>query len=183
MAKFKSPVVTITALMCCITLVLSLSDSAQSITTTYFTCYFSSWKDIWQYPRLLFHIFGYTSWPALFNDLLIFLLVGTIAENKFQSKFVPMLMVIIVTAVATGLLHCVLDAGGNPISGLSPVITACFIVAALRNLNDMDLPVLFALIIYTVLTINSLLQGELNLAAFVPIIGGVLGSMFALMFK
>lgn len=82
---WNSPVVLTFALVSGIVLILGMITGS-SFTSRYFMIYFTSWKDPLFYLRLFTHVLGHASLEHYANNMMIFLLVGPLLEEKYGSK-------------------------------------------------------------------------------------------------
>ena len=88
-------------------LVLFLDDWTGGWTTMHLFCvYRSSLKDPLFYIRLFGHVLGHAGWEHFLNNMLLLLVVGPPMEEKYGS--IPLLKGIVLTALVTGVLQCVL---------------------------------------------------------------------------
>ena len=88
-------------------LVLFLDDWTGGWTTLHLFCvYRSSLKDPLFYIRLFGHVLGHAGWEHFLNNMLLLLVVGPPMEEKYGS--IPLLKGIVLTALVTGVLQCVL---------------------------------------------------------------------------
>ena len=65
-----------------------------------------SLKDPLFYIRLFGHVLGHAGWEHFLNNMLLLLVVGPPMEEKYGS--IPLLKGIVLTALVTGVLQCVL---------------------------------------------------------------------------
>ena len=75
-------------------------------TMNLFCVYRSSWRDPLGYVRLFGHVLGHANWEHFLNNMLLLLVVGPPMEEKYGS--IPLLKGILFTALATGVLQCIL---------------------------------------------------------------------------
>ena len=88
-------------------LVLFLDQWTGGWTTLHLFCvYRSSLKDPLFYIRLFGHVLGHAGWEHFLNNMLLLLVVGPPMEEKYGS--IPLLKGIVLTALVTGVLQCVL---------------------------------------------------------------------------
>ena len=88
--------------------VLLLDGLTAGWTTSHLFCvYRSSLKDPLFYIRLFGHVLGHADLDHFLNNMLLFLVVGPPMEEKYGS--IPLLKAIILTALVSGVLQCLLD--------------------------------------------------------------------------
>jgi membrane associated rhomboid family serine protease len=136
--------------------------------------YFDSGSVI-SYIRLFSHIAGHVDWEHLLGNFAIILLVGPILEEKYGSF--SLLLMIIVTALVTGLLNSFLFEGA--LLGASGVAFMMILLAPFTNTRPGEIPLTFILIIalYIVKEVFQSFQSN-NIAEFAHIAGGFCGSIF-----
>ena len=149
-------------------LVLFLDQWTGGWTTMHLFCvYRSSLKDPLFYIRLFGHVLGHAGWEHFLNNMLLLLVVGPPMEEKYGS--IPLLKGIVLTALVTGVLQCVVFmlimlsslagfSGGIPVTML--------LVAALY----------FGQQVYDIILVHD------NVANFMHIVGGLCGTAFGYYF-
>ena len=111
-------------------LVLFLDQWTGGWTTMHLFCvYRSSLKDPLFYIRLFGHVLGHAGWEHFLNNMLLLLVVGPPMEEKYGS--IPLLKGIVLTALVTGVLQCVLF----PRSGLLGASGIVFMLIMLSSLR------------------------------------------------
>ena len=90
--------------------VLLLDGATAGWTTSHLFCvYRSSLKDPLFYLRLFGHVLGHADLDHFLNNMLLFLVIGPPMEEKYGS--VPLLKAIVLTALVSGVLQCILFPG------------------------------------------------------------------------
>ena len=103
--QYNSPVILTFFLLSL--LVLFLDRWTGGWTTMHLFCvYRSSLKDPLFYVRLFGHVLGHANWDHFLNNMLLLLVIGPPMEEKYGSK--PLLCGMVLTALVTGVLQCVL---------------------------------------------------------------------------
>jgi GlpG protein len=133
--------------------------------------------------RLFTHVLGHANWDHLLNNLAFLLLLGPILEEKYGSRNV--LIMIILTALITGLLHILLSGiglnGARPpaLLGASGIVFMFILLASFTNIRSGEIPLTFILIVAIYLTREILASFQPdNISHFAHIIGGACGSVF-----
>ena len=125
--------------------------------------------------RLFSHILGHQDWTHLLGNFTFLLLLGPILEEKYGS--VSVLLMIMITAFATGILNVIFFPYG--LLGASGIVFMCVLLISFTNIKAGELPITFILVVAIYLT------GEIikifdrnNVSEFAHIIGGVCGGIF-----
>ena len=142
------------------------------------------------YLGMILHIFGNASFPQLFVNSLIILILGTILEERYGSSVLALMAGI--CALVSGVLTSCLSTA--PVSGATDIAFMMIILASLMTLTKKKVLCtwLLAFILYLsyrlyVCTASPALssQGSAfllflknNLSTFVSLAGGVCGSLF-----
>ena len=125
--QYNSPVILTFFLLSL--LVLFLDRWTDGWTTMHLFCvYRSSLKDPLFYIRLFGHVLGHANWDHFLNNMLLLLVIGPPMEEKYGSK--PLLCGMVLTALVTGVLQCVLF----PRSGLLGASGIVFMLIMLSSL-------------------------------------------------
>ena len=129
-------------------------------TTKHLFCvYRGSLKDPLFYIRLFGHVLGHASWDHFLNNMLLLLVIGPPMEEKYGSG--PLLKGILLTALISGVLQCVLFPH-TALLGASGIVFMLIMLAALY-LGQQVYDIIFA---------------HDNVANFMHIVGGVCGTAF-----
>ncbi len=173
--NYNSPVVLTFALIAIAVFLLS-STIIPGLTNSMFSVYPTfSFGNPMDYFRLVSHVVGHASTSHLLNNLVFILLLGPILEEKYGSR--KILLVIIVTALVTGIFNVVFASTG--LMGASGIVFAFIILVSIVNVQKNTIPLSF--IIVAILFI-----GEEFLRSFqddmisqtAHIIGGIVGAAF-----
>ncbi len=130
------------------------------------------------YVRLFTHVIGHSNWAHLIDNFAVILLLGPILEEKYGSG--SLLMMILVTALVTGLLNVLFLPTG--LLGASGVVFMMILLVSFTNIRHGEIPLTFILIVvlYLVKEVVASLQAD-SVAQFAHIAGGIIGSMFGFM--
>ena len=103
------------------------------------------------------------------------LLIGPMLEEKYGSTVI--LKIIIITAVVTGIVHCVLWSNVS-LCGASGVVFACMILSSFTAFKDGEIPLSFILValLFIGQEIYSGIAVRDNISNLTHILGGVVGS-------
>ncbi len=124
---------------------------------------------------LVSHTLGHASIEHLIGNLTFILLIGPIVEEKYGSKLT--LIMIVVTALVTGLLNVLLFNTG--LMGASGIVFMLIILVSFTNSRNGEIPVTFILV--ALLFIGKEVLAALHhdqVSQFAHIIGGVCGGVF-----
>ncbi len=128
-----------------------------------------------QYVRLFTHVIGHVDWSHLLSNFAFVLLLGPILEEKYGS--VTLLVMILVTALITGLLNVLLLSTG--LLGASGIVFMMILLVSFTNFGNKQIPLTFILILVLYLAreiIGSFQQNSIS--EFAHILGGFCGSLF-----
>ena len=130
--------------------------------------------------RLFGHVLGHAGWEHFLNNMLLLLVVGPPMEEKYGS--IPLLKGIVLTALVTGVLQCVLF----PRTGLLGASGIVFMLIMLSSLAGFSggIPVTMLLVaaLYFGQQVYDILLVHDNVANFMHIVGGLCGTAFGYYF-
>jgi len=104
--------------------------------------WFAAWPrlvDARSYVGLVSHILGHASWEHLISNFMLILLIGPILEERHGS--VPLLGMIVLTAVVTGLANLALSQ--HVLVGASGVAFMMILLASMANMRGGEIPLTF----------------------------------------
>lgn len=134
-----------------------------------------SLSDPLTYFRLIFHIAGHVDWSHLVGNFTLILLIGPMLEEKYGSRL--MLIMILTTALSTGLLNVLLFDTG--LLGASGVAFMLIILSSFTRIRAGFIPITFLLIVALFLG-REIVDAFSNdsISQFAHIAGGICGSIF-----
>jgi GlpG protein len=88
---------------------------------------------------LVTHILGHASWQHLLGNFMLILLLGPILEERQGS--VPLLIMILITAVVTGLINFAFSSHG--LLGASGIVFMLILLASTANIREGEIPLTF----------------------------------------
>jgi GlpG protein len=174
--SLNSPVVLTFAFICLLALILGQLTGGRT-TNLLFSEYHSSLLDPFTYIRFVGHVFGHAGWDHFISNMMLFLVVGPMLEEKYGSG--RLLMVILVTAVATGVVNYILFPNVQML-GASGVVFAFILLSSITSLKDGSIPLTFILVAVMYIG-QQVYQGifiQDNIANLAHIIGGAVGAIF-----
>ena len=146
---------------------------SQRFVLTWFTSH-GDLRGLSAWVGLVSHILGHASWQHLIGNFMLILLLGPILEERYGSF--PLLVMILITALVSGLVDVML---GDRTRGASGIVFMMVLLASTANIRQGEIPLTFVAVavIY--------LGGEIvrsfdddNISQLGHIIGGVTGAVF-----
>ncbi len=177
--SYNSPVVlTFTAISLLALLLAKITGGAS--TYAVFSVYRSRISPLF-FLRLIGHTMGHANWTHFAGNMMLFLLLGPILEDKYGSR--KMAVMIAVTAVATGIFHLV-AAPGSALLGASGIVFMMIILSSVSCVKDDKIPltVILIVIIYLGAEIVDGLFTKDNVSQLTHVIGGVCGGVFGVVY-
>jgi membrane associated rhomboid family serine protease len=129
--------------------------------------------------HLFTHVIGHGSWQHLIGNFSFILLIGPILEEKYGSG--PILLMIAVTALATGLLDLLIERA--ELFGASGIVFMLILLSSFTNIRSGEIPITFILVIvlYVVKEIWDALTPD-SVSHLTHIAGGIVGGAFGFLF-
>jgi len=144
--------------------------------TMFFSTYRSSLLDPLTYVRAFGHVLGHSNWSHYINNMLLFLLLGPILEEKYGSK--PLLIMILITAVFTALVNAIFFPNVH-LQGASGIVFMFIVLSSVVAVEKGEIPISFIVIVILYLGKEIVGMTEKNsISELAHIIGGVFGSFF-----
>jgi len=172
--KYNSPVVLTFALVCAVTLALNYLTHGASNALLFITRRGPLVNPL-TYVRLFTHVLGHASLDHYVGNMMLFLLLGPMLEEKYGSR--DLLLVIAVTAVVTGLANALLGTAG--LLGASGVVFAFIVLASMTSFRAGELPLTLILVVILYLgreAVNGLFAAD-NISQLAHIVGGATGGV------
>lgn len=177
--SYNSPVVlTFTAISLLALLLAKLTNGASNYYV--FSVYRSRISPLF-FVRLIGHTLGHSGWPHFAGNMMLFLLLGPILEDKYGSR--RMAVMIVVTAVVTGIFHLIF-APHSALLGASGLVFMMIILSSVSCVRDEKIPltVILVLIIYLGAEIVNGISTKDNISQLTHVIGGVCGGVFGVVY-
>ncbi len=178
--KFNSPVILVFVALCFGAMVLTVLTGG-FLGQLLFMTYHSSFSDPLTYVRLFTHVLGHADWTHLLGNMMYILLLGPLLEERYGGK--KILLVIILTALATGLVNYFLFPG-VALCGASGVCFAFILMASFTGFRNGQIPVTFILVAILYLgqeIYNGIFLSD-NISNTAHLIGGLVGSVIGYRF-
>ena len=156
--------------------VLLLDGATAGWTTSHLFCvYRSSLKDPLFYIRLFGHVLGHADLSHFLNNMLLFLVIGPPMEEKYGS--IPLLKAIILTALVSGVLQCLLFPG-VALLGASGIVFMMILLSSFGGVRNGVIPT--TLILVAVFYLGGELWDAIfvedNVSQLTHIVGGLCGT-------
>lgn len=173
--KYNAPVVLTFAILCALTLAVNEITSGASNQLLFIVRRGSPLTPL-TYLRLFTHVLGHASLDHYVGNMMLFLLLGPMLEEKYGSR--DLTLVILITAFVTGVCHCLLSPGVG-LLGASGVVFAFIILASMTSFQAGEIPLtlILALILYLGREVfNGLLVRD-GVSQLAHIVGGLSGAV------
>jgi len=133
------------------------------------------WGNPLEYVRLITHVIGHANWSHLLSNFAFILLLGPILEEKYGT--VSLLVMMLITAVVTGLLNVIFFSTG--LLGASGIVFMTILLVSFTNFRKGQVPLTFILVVvlYLAREVIAAFQDD-SIAQFAHIAGGLCGSLF-----
>jgi len=171
---FNSPLVLIFAMACTAATLLG-AITGESGTRLLFSTYAAPMSDPLMYIRLFTHVLGHSDFTHLLGNMAYILLLGPMLEEKYGWK--NLLIVMLATALITGVLHNVLFPG-TMLLGASGIVFAFILLTSFTAFRQGEIPLTFILValifigqqIWEGITLRD------NVSNLTHILGGIIGA-------
>ena len=179
--KYNAPVTLTIALLSL--LALALNELTDGWTTQNLFCFYkSALTDYLTYPRAVLHILGNTSLTECTANIIILLVVGPAAEERFGSAKV--LFAVLATAIAAALIMWFLFPT-SAIMGASGVLFMMMVLASFASMRGGAIPItlILVLILFLGSEVLQAVTGDAGLQELTHIAGGVVGMLLGFAFS
>ncbi len=172
--KYNSPVVLTFAIICAITLAVNAITGGAS-NRLLFVVHRGSLLDPLTYVRLFTHVLGHADLNHYVSNMMLFLLLGPMLEEKYGS--LDTVLVIAITALTTGLVFVLLNPTGG-LLGASGIVFAFIVLASMTSFRAGEIPLTLILVVimYIGREVASGLSGWDNISQLAHIVGGFTGA-------
>ncbi|WMJ87092.1 rhomboid family intramembrane serine protease [Anaerocolumna sp. MB42-C2] len=163
--------------------VLLLGNLTNGVSTTLFFCtYKSSWSDPLTYIRLFGHVLGHANWNHFSGNMVLFLVLGPMLEEKYGSNL--FLKMIVLTAAVSGIFYMVFYPN-SALLGASGIVFMMIVLSSAAGMKEGRIPItlLLVVIIYLGGEAVSSAGTEDGIAHGAHILGGICGAGFGLLVK
>jgi membrane associated rhomboid family serine protease len=127
------------------------------------------------YVGLFTHILGHANWQHLISNFMLILLLGPILEERHGSG--PLLIMIAITALITGLANLVFSDGN--LLGASGIVFMMILLASMANVRGGEIPLTFiaVAVIYMGGEIIKAFRDD-HISQMAHLVGGIAGAAF-----
>jgi membrane associated rhomboid family serine protease len=127
------------------------------------------------YVGMFSHVLGHGNWDHLLANFTLILLLGPILEERHGSR--PLLVMILITAVVTGLVNVLISDTG--LLGASGIVFMLILLASTANIREREIPLTFiaVAVIYLGHEIVSAFKTD-NISQLAHLVGGLAGGVF-----
>lgn len=178
---YNSPVVLTYALICLVFLILNIITIGWFSKTFLVSYGHPSLLNPMTYVRGLLYIFGHSSVQHFAGNMLTFLLVGPIVEEKYGSK--RLIEMIFITGILTAIVNGLFFSSG--IIGASGIVFMLIMLSAFVNIKKDTIPI--SLVLVATIYLGSELYNGLfvhdNVSQLAHIAGGIVGLVFGLIYN
>ncbi len=177
--QYNSPVVLTFALISLIVLLLGKLTNDAS-TSLFFCVYRSSLTDFLTYLRLFGHVLGHASWTHFSSNMVLFLVLGPMLEEKYGSR--ALLSMMAITAVVSGVAHLVLFPG-TALLGASGIVFMMIVLSSAAGMENGKIPItlILVIVIYLGSEVMQSLDNSDGIAHITHVVGGVCGAAFGVL--
>lgn len=177
--QYNSPVVLTFALISLIVLLLGKLTNDAS-TSLFFCVYRSSLTDFLTYLRLFGHVLGHASWSHFSSNMVLFLVLGPMLEEKYGSR--ALLAMMAITAVVSGVAHLVLFPG-TALLGASGIVFMMIVLSSAAGMENGKIPItlILVIVIYLGSEVMQSLDNSDGIAHITHVVGGVCGAAFGVL--
>lgn len=142
-----------------------------------FSTYRSSFKDVFTYIRLFGHVLGHSDISHYVGNMMMFLLLGPIAEEKYGSK--NLLILFAITALITGLVNTMLFPK-SALLGASGIVFCLIVLVSMTSFTSGHIPLtmILVMVIYLGQEVYTGLFTSDNISQLTHIVGGVIGCVY-----
>ena len=179
--QYNAPVTLTFALLSL--LAIALGELTDGWTTQNLFCFFKSSPNDWlTWPRAVLHVLGSTDLTTCTGNLIVLLVVGPAAEERFGS--VKVLFAVLLTAVAGALIMWYLFPKAT-IMGASGVLFMMMVLASFACARSGEIPItlLLVLVLFLGSEVLRAVTGSAGLQELTHIAGGGVGILLGLLFN
>ncbi len=147
-------------------------------TSLLFCTYPAPLTDPLTYVRLFGHVLGHADWKHYAGNMVLFLVLGPLLEEKYGSK--TLLKMFVFTAVISGLIYMVLYPQ-NALLGASGIVFMMIVLSSAAGMHNGKIPITLILVVIIYLggeITDSLGAAADGIAHVAHITGGLCGAAF-----
>ncbi len=174
--QYNAPI-TLTFVLISFVVVLLGYLSKGETTRLLFCTYRSSLSNPLTYIRLFTHVLGHADWSHYTGNMVLFLVLGPLLEEKYGS--VPLLKMFAITAVISGIVYMIFFPN-SALLGASGIVFMMIVLSSVAGMQKGKLPLTLILVVVIYLgkeITDSLLVSD-GIAHLAHIAGGFCGAAF-----
>lgn len=179
--QYNSPVTLTFAMVSLIVLLLGGLTKGAS-TSLLFCTYRSSLTDPFTYIRIFGHVLGHADWSHLSGNMVLFLVLGPMLEEKYGSKaFIKMISI---TALVSGVFYMIFYPN-SALLGASGVVFMMIVLSSAAGMKNGKIPITMILVVIIYLggeVIDGVGSAD-GIAHAAHILGGFCGAGFGFLMK
>ena len=177
---YNAPVTITFAILALIALILGKFTGGKS-TELLFSVYRSP-ISVFSVLRLFLHVLGHSSIAHYTGNMMLFILLGPMIEEKYGSlNFLEMIAIV---AAVSGIINIIFFPG-TALLGASGVVFMMMILVSASDLREGEIPITMILVMVLYLgneVINMIFQKD-NISQLTHIIGGIMGALFGYLYN
>ena len=134
------------------------------------------------YIRLFSHVICHAGWEHFFSNMLLFILIGPLLEEKYGSK--ELLIMIAITSAVTAIINSIFFPN-TVLIGASGIVFMFIVLSSFTSIKNREIPLTFIFVLLMYLG-NEILNGlfvEDNISQLSHILGGLCGAVFGFLEK
>ncbi len=173
--RYNAPVILTFTIICAVVLLIDQISGGVFIRSFFILPPTLQGSSVFGYLRLVTYVIGHANWTHLISNFSFILLIGPILEEKYGS--LPLLLMMIVTALATAVLNLLLVHAG--LYGASGIVFMLILLSSFTNIRQGDIPITFVLIVALYIVrevINAFTPSDVSQLAHIA--GGIIGGLF-----
>lgn len=159
-------------------LALLIGRASQGASNTLLFCvYRAPWTDPLSYIRIFTHVLGHTSWTHFSGNMVLFLVLGPLLEEKYGSK--ALLLMIVITSFISGGFYLIFYPN-SALLGASGIVFMMIVLSSAAGMKEGRIPLTMLLVmaIYLGGEIVSGYKANDGIAYGAHILGGLCGATF-----
>lgn len=177
--SYNAPVVLTFAIISLIALILDQITHGK-VNHLLFSVYSAKGDNFFYFFRLFGHCLGHANWAHFSANMMLFLLLGPLLEEKYGSK--KLLLMILLTSLISGLAN-VIFFKNVVLLGASGIVFMMIVLTSASCIKDdkkIPLTMILILIIYLGAEVWDGIFAQDNISQLTHIIGGICGAIFGM---
>ncbi len=174
--QYNAPVTLTFVIVSFVVMVLHYATKGAA-TRLLFCTYRSSLADPLTYLRLFGHVLGHAGWSHYSSNMVLFLVLGPLLEEKYGSK--GLLTMFAVTALISGLIYMLLYPN-SVLLGASGIVFMMIVISSVAGMKNGKIPLTLILVVIVYLggEISQSFGSNDGIAHLAHITGGICGAGF-----